>query len=286
MRKTTYSLSMFKNSEFKIVQNFDENEFLKYSEYIFKLMLLRNDENLFKIIELNYKDLITKIESITIKLSESGLNTIEQEYIHLEINRLILNLLSSIRTYLDHTETRLKREYGSDSDEFKLFKTETSTAYDNNFAYRFLYKLRNYSQHCGLPAGSLTARSFNENNQSKHILILSLLRNDLLQQFDWGNPITKELKNQEEQFDILSLINSKYDLLENINVKIKHLAYKHHNMEGFALLNLLIQINDKDGSPCILKNVDDGDGKLNLSMQWFPLDSITKITGMELVSKN
>ena len=281
MSKTTYSLSIFKNSEFKADVDFNETDYLKYSDSLLKLMVLKNDENLFKIVELNYIDLMSKIEAITKKMSDGNLYSPEQEHLHLEINRLILNLLSSIRTYLDHTETRLKREYGVDSEEFKIFKTETSSAYDNNFSYRFLYKLRNYSQHCGLPAGSLTTSSSNEKDGTKHVLILSLVRDNLLQQFDWGNPITGELQNQEEKFDILSLINTKYNLLKKINLEIKHLAYKHHKQAGFELLHLLINMKDKEGSPCILKMESIG-GKHNLTVKWFPFDSIKKITGVNL----
>jgi hypothetical protein len=189
--------------------------------------------------------------------------------------------LSSIRTYLDHTETRLKREYGLASEEYKIFKTETSRTYDENFAYRFLYKLRNYSQHCGLPAGLLEVSSFSENELPKYILKLSLLRDDLLQNFKWGNQVTEELCKQEEVFDILYLIKTKFNLLEKINNNVKDLAYKHFQIQGFELLNLLQAIKNKDGAPCILKTVPVSN-KTELTMHWFPFDSITKITGVRL----
>jgi hypothetical protein len=281
MEKTTYNLSIFKTPEFKAIRDLSQLEFEKYSKYIVKLVLLRNDENLFKIVELNYIDFISKIEDITKQLSEDSINNTEQQYLHLEINRLILNLLSSIRTYLDHTETRFKREYGLASDEFKIFKTETSKTYDENFSYRFLYKLRNYSQHCGLPAGSLKLSSFSENGLPKYILKLSLLRDELLQNFEWGNPITEELRKQEKVFDILFLIKTKFNLLDKINNRVKNLAYKHYQTEGFALLRLLQEIENKDGAPCILKTIP-VDNKTELILHWFPFDSITKITGVRL----
>lgn len=281
MEKSTFSLSVFKESEFKEIRILSQSDFEKYSEYIVKLIFLKNDENLFKIVELNYLDFISKIDYITNKFSIGEINTEEQQYLHLEINRLILNLLSSIRTYLDHTETRLNREYGIESEEFKIFKTETSRTYDENFAYRFLYKLRNFSQHCGLPTGSLKLHSFMENGLPKYILELSLLRDDLLKKFDWGNPITDELRQQEEVFDILNLLKTKFNLLEKINEKIKNLAYKHYQIEGFSLLSLLREIRNKDGAPCILKTIPLNE-RTELSIHWFPFDSITKITGIQL----
>lgn len=276
---------MFKSPEFNAIRDFSESEFLKYSDYIVKLVLLKNDENLFKIVELNYKDFKSRIENITKRLAQGNLYIEEQEYLHLEVNRLILNFLSSVRTYLDHTETRFKREYGANSEEFMLFKSETIKAYDENFEYRFLYKLRNFSQHCGLPAGSLKTSSFIENGIEKHVLKLSLLRDDLLKNFDWGNPITKELTNQEELFDLLYLIDTKYILLEKINNITKDLSYKHYTEEGFALLKLLEEIKNKDGTPCILKMVEINK-KSNLNIHWFPFESIFKITGVKLYSKS
>lgn len=274
---------MFKEREFKAIRDLSQLEFEKYSEHIVKLILLRNDENLFKIVELNYTDFISKIENITSQVAGGIIDNSEQQYLHLELNRLILNLLSSIRTYLDHTETRLKREYGKDSEELKIFKAETSKAYDDNFAYRFLYKLRNYSQHCGLPAGSLRTTS-SENEKPNHFLKLSLLRDNLLQNYEWGNPVTEELRNQEELFDIISLIKIKFTLLDAINNNIKDLSYKHYKNEGLALLNLLHEIENKDGAPCILRNVQITNNKaqLNIHIHWFPFDSITKITGVKL----
>lgn len=282
MTNITYNLSMFKEPEFKIIRKLSQLEFDRYSKYIMSLIFLKNDENLFKIVELNYDDLINKIQSATDELAQGINNTSEQQYLHLEINRLILNLLSSIRTYLDHTETRFKREYGIESAEFNIFKTATSKAYDENFSYRFLYKLRNYSQHCGLPAGSLKAHSFSENGVSKYVLELSLLRDELLKNFEWGNPITKELKKQEQIFDIISLIKTKFHLLQTINENVKDLSYNHYKEEGLALLNLLQEIEDKDGAPCIFATKQVTDNQAQLNIHWFPFDGITKITGVKL----
>ena len=72
-----------------------------------------------------------------------------------EVNKYIKNFLYSIRTFLDHTETNLKRRYGKNSERFNDFKKACSEAYDNNFSYKFIYKLRNYVQHCGMPPSQL-----------------------------------------------------------------------------------------------------------------------------------
>jgi len=74
--------------------------------------------------------------------------------VHTSLNRRLSNLLSSIRLFLDHSEFAFKRKYGKKSEEVEAFKKYASEKYDSSFSYRFVYKLRNYVQHCGIPIGS------------------------------------------------------------------------------------------------------------------------------------
>jgi hypothetical protein len=74
----------------------------------------------------------------------------------LNLNRYIMNLLTAVRTFLDHTERNLTHRHGKDSEQFQAFKKATAEAYDSSFAYRFLYKLRNYVQHRGMPIGKMS----------------------------------------------------------------------------------------------------------------------------------
>jgi hypothetical protein len=53
----------------------------------------------------------------------------DPQFLYLDINRAALNLLSSVRTYLDHTETSLNRDYGIFL-AFLNFKQACSYAYD------------------------------------------------------------------------------------------------------------------------------------------------------------
>ncbi|WP_284653056.1 hypothetical protein [Flavobacterium terrisoli] len=273
----TYSLSTFARPDIWQVRELSEKEYLKYSKNISSLQRLENNEKLFKIVELNYFDFKTKIEK-TIKNLNNGTNSKEFENLYLDINRLILNILSSIRTYLDHSETRIKREYGSESEEFLLFKKETSKTYDENFSYRFLYKLRNYAQHCGLPAGSLSTNA----NTTGASLKLTLIKSNLLSNYNsWGITVKQELINKTEEFDIIPLIDDKFTLLEEINKNINELSYRHYKDEAQELMNLLWEAQGKNGTPCIIKTIGSG-GKLKLNINWFPYKPISKITGIQI----
>lgn len=108
-----------------------------------------------------------------------------RDHQELEFNRRFVNYLASARLLLDHYETRLKRRYGDDSLQAKGFKTECAASYDNQFAYRFLYRLRNFAQHFGMPAGHVQTRSYLESpNSSKTIYEASI-------QLDVGDLLTR-----------------------------------------------------------------------------------------------
>ena len=65
-----------------------------------------------------------------------------------DAERLCRAFLLAFKTYLDHTQTSLSHTFGKDSEALMAFKEGTHQAYDNSEAYRFVYQLRNYSQHC------------------------------------------------------------------------------------------------------------------------------------------
>ncbi len=70
--------------------------------------------------------------------------------LRVKLVRLLQNLLSSCRSYLDHSPQYLNKldKSGALS---AFFKAETNRAYDDSFAYRFMEELRNHAQHSGHP---------------------------------------------------------------------------------------------------------------------------------------
>ncbi len=84
-----------------------------------------------------------------------------------QINRRLINFLSTARLYLDHASGRLSELYGDNSVEFNEFKLARSRAYDTKFGYRVLEALRNHSQHHGYPIHFLNLGSaWKNSNQS------------------------------------------------------------------------------------------------------------------------
>lgn len=67
------------------------------------------------------------------------------------IHQQLDDLLSALRRFDDRTSHALSQRYGADSRELAAFKQALSFEFDEEFAYRFSWHLRNYSDHRGSP---------------------------------------------------------------------------------------------------------------------------------------
>lgn len=104
------------------------------------------------------------------------------------VQKTLLNLMMSLRTFADHLETKMKREYGESSEEFLLFKKLAAEEFDNNFAYAFMAKFRNLVQHCGMPPFQYSLNVNRDDSKPNAVLELSLNRDRLLNMFKkWGS---------------------------------------------------------------------------------------------------
>lgn len=160
---------------------------------------------LYMIAEWNYQDYCETIDGYR-QLDFQRLQALlKGKVLVLDINRVLLNLLASVRMYLDHTETSIKRRHGDTSQNWNNFKQACSSAYDGLFSYRFLYKLRNYAQHCGLPLSSFTAsvREHPERTgEPYHELSFGLERDNALREYNWGRQLNQELAQQPGTIEV------------------------------------------------------------------------------------
>jgi hypothetical protein len=86
-------------------------------------------------------------------------NKIDYRYMieqRLATTRLVGNLLSSCRLYVDHTDHHLSVISENYPDFRARFKDLRHEKYDENIEYQTLEALRNYSQHRGFPVHTLT----------------------------------------------------------------------------------------------------------------------------------
>mgnify|MGYP001171675419 FL=1 len=175
-------------------------------EKLDKLFEFNRHFQVLSILNENKKELLEKIDAHRKETIHNVLvspNMKENNHHFVEVNRATLNLLSSLKTFIDFSETFLRRKYGKDSEEIKLFKAAQSDQFDSSFSYRFCYKLRNYAQHCGLPVGGFDSKTvqISEAETISHVIIY-LERDELINNFDWGKKIKEEILTLDERFEL------------------------------------------------------------------------------------
>lgn len=72
--------------------------------------------------------------------------------------RIFMHILSSGVLFVKYLENFMKENYGKNSDEAKEIRSKLSEFYDNEFVYRFMYELRNYSQHKEIPVHHINSQ--------------------------------------------------------------------------------------------------------------------------------
>ena len=273
----TIELNSKNEKDIKKIRSLSNTEFETYCGFLEDLNQYQRENSLIDIILLNYKDFHSKIEYYT---REHDMNVSSGHYIYMDLNRHILNCLFSFRTYLDHMEYNLKKKFGESSNEYIYFKNLTSKSFDQNFSYRFLYKLRNYAQHCGLPTGDI---KFNESFKGKSLEI-KFSRDDLINKYNsWGKFVKPDLMNQKPEFDVTPLLDELMKQIKSINLKLDLVLIAKLQKQALYLFSLINETQEKgNGNPVILE-FNPGENVSNMNIRWFPISIISKVTGIPIV---
>ncbi len=218
------------DGKISLISEITDDQYREYKKATMQLMAFVRSQSTFRMVEFNYEEFHLLLTRISAESCRQVFSWDIVETMSLHINRVMLNFLGMVRVYLDHTETRIKRSYGEDH--AKLFKAATSREYDGLFAYRFLYKLRNYAQHCGMPVGrwrhnsALSKQGPGVVDTTQFLFVKSALLEDYR---DWGT-VTKDLESQPKEFDVVPLVDDLMGALRRINATAARLDVKH--LEG------------------------------------------------------
>jgi hypothetical protein len=162
----------------------------------------------------NHADLVSTAEFVTTTL---GLGrrfaTPDRTAFGRAVMGAMVNWLTSMRLYLDHTETTVKRRFGKDSEEAERFKAATASAYDGRVGYRFCSRLRNYVQHCGEPLSRIELGAVVDDRRGAR---LWLDRDELLESYDGWGPVRMDLEAMEPSFDPVPLVQDAMDGLKEV----------------------------------------------------------------------
>lgn len=168
-------------------------------------------------IQLNYQDYFDKVEYYTGWLKEKKFKNLdlEMDRVYVDLNRTFINFVTSFKVFMEHTESRLKKKYGKQSEEANEFKKITHENYDKYFSYRLFYHLRNFSIHYGYPIQNI---EFSDDNKEKEYLLIPYFNKAKLLEYD----------------------KIKQKLLDDLNLKNHTFPVKHQMFEVQKCLEKLL----------------------------------------------
>jgi hypothetical protein len=201
---TKYGLGTFETDTLKQISFLSSEEYQQLTAAMATLDEFMYDSHLFMIAEWNFAEFVNLVTSYKKAYIEKDTSVLLRRPMSLEINRVLLNFLSSARSYLDFMERLLKNRFGNDSNMVCKFKDYCAVEHDQSFSYRFLYSLRNYAQHKGFPINSITfgQNRTRDRKNIEHYFEVGILRDEILSDFDWRR-LTSEVKKLPEKIDIV-----------------------------------------------------------------------------------
>lgn len=175
-----------------------------------------------------------------------------------ELRRAMFEWLQAIRAFLDHTETRIKRRYGEDSDEFKRFDETTSAMYDAFFAYRFMYRLRN-AQHVDFAAIGFVLSEKMEGGELVTVGSAKFRRDELLRGFSKWGPVKAELEDFPEEFSMDEHVATMMQCLDYIAYVVAEIEHPYLEGEAKVIKDALARVPAGRGFPAVVCLPEDRD---------------------------
>lgn len=203
-------------------------------------------------VERNFQELISSIENHETHLNDLGKENLNALPIldvikgKLSVSQKIDNFLSSTSVFLCRTDKQLQYMYGKNSLEYKAWDKFRKDLHASSFSYKFIYQLRNYSQHRNLPFSKyLVSGKF---EPVSNCLIFNadiiVVRDKLLEDGNelWNAPTKAELKIQPSEFDLLPFITEYLQYMRQLCLE----ALRFKNVQFVELNNYLDAITSEN----------------------------------------
>ncbi|MBL7893922.1 MAG: hypothetical protein JNK50_01420 [Bacteroidia bacterium] len=253
----------------KLEDEISETQYNDLLDAIKEIHTLESNKRLFEIVFLNKNDFVDTLnrdikEMIKSSLSLAGNRTQYYQH-HLNFNRLFLNYLSSIKTFIDHNEKKIKNNFGDESKEAKEFKNITHYYFNNFFCYRFFVKLRDYGQHCGMPLSDF-GLSTHRNPDGSYISTANIEFDpkQLLETFSgWKKDVTKDLEQMQSKFPLAPLIENMTKVLLGFWQAMDAIYTDKICKATIYIKGLADHLRSDNTDVCIFTNIQDNeDGSL------------------------
>lgn len=275
-------------SEFKMIT---EKEFQQYEESTKYVLFYHKFQELFELVKINVFEFWAYINEVSEK---HRLDFIFADYNDavdpiLFTNQKISNILSSFKTFEDHLKHQLSILFENDIKFLEIYENRDKSLYDEYFGYRFFKRLRNYTQHYGLPIRTI---SFSHRGHSKNCKLdifsvkPQMKKKELLQYSGWST-LKDEISNLANDIDIREYVNEFFHAFKLVFKSIQEqLSVKYKDSK---------KILDQLYNECLLHSKDEAEKYNALALQVYiksnvddevefmiPKDTINRIDKFEL----
>lgn len=211
----------------------EEKMYSKDQENINKFI---QSKNIFSCYYINVENFLTLI----IDIADKMLNKHEYPFNDKTISVFgcsLNNILSSYKSILDFFEYSLSKEYTQKSEEYFGWKSSQADCFDSSTSYRFLYYLRNYCQHIGLPP-----LRFNTNQSidkpGSLTLSVGLIRDELIKEKScWKHNVFIELQQKPQYIEVVPLLDDWHLSIQKFQKYILDLQLKSSLESAKRILN-------------------------------------------------
>ena len=163
------------------------------------------------------------------------------------VNRRLLNLLSAVRMYTDHTRRQLIKSFGKKSAVLCSFQDKSRNLKETNAGFFLLDHVRNYSQHAGYAVDSFSVgTSFTPVGDSRLRLydMESKLSISEIVQDPRTDPALKSRISEIEQKDAKDVIRDGIDGLSELHQHLRDNIEEHLLVKKDVLLSALLLFSD------------------------------------------
>lgn len=215
------TMSASPNIGIQIHDHLTDDEAGQLEQATIELIDFQNTANLFVLLLWNHQDYLDMQQTYLKSYVSKSLAVFDKRPIQLNLNRSLMNYLTSVRSYKDYLYARMKRKYGRNSPEFEQIRRQHDNASKDHFAYRFVSGLRDYAQHNAMPLTYLSmGREIVRKNPLRMTFYIevgiyrdTLVRNN----FSWKEPLKSEVSHLPEVIEIDHYLNDFMDILTNLH---------------------------------------------------------------------
>lgn len=201
-----------------------------------------------------------------------------QEKVYVDLNRILINSVTSLKAFIEHYEKRLIKKYSKESKEYTFFKAKTKNWYEGHFAYRFLIRLRDYSIHAPtFPIDKVEIIEDFPSNQPKEFDVffnkIKILKNKTMSQKFKED---YELAQYNNFFPVNPIINKAIKLLEELLPTIVKCEEKYFSGAANIINNLYVESIFKNNMKYGIL-ITDNSGEMFLTSKVLLVDSAKEI---------